>query len=310
MSTAISSEPKTVLITGASSGIGYALAKKFLQKNWQTIIVGFRQTDTDEAVKKLSLLYPKAAIKAHSADLSLAIERKVLTSEILSSYPRLDMLVNNAGAVYSQYELTTEGIEKTFALNHLGYFHLTMLLLPLLQKSPSGSILNITSRSHFEGSINYDYITGHRRTISSAELINQASTIKQKILFSVMGTHLMTAYSQSKIANVIFTKTLASKLAGTSIKINCVHPGMVRTNISTSLSNPFASLFWKFAMFANAISAEQSAEYILDALKQIDEHNLNGAYFEMNRIAEPKSSVYDENMQQLLWRKSLEWCAL
>lgn len=304
----MNNESKTVLITGATSGIGYALAEKFLQKKWRVVIVGFKQADTDNAVKKLSLLHPKAEIKAHSADLSLAIERKALATVLLSSYPRLDMLINNAGAVYSHYELTPEGIEKTFALNHLGYFQITLLLIPLLQKAPTADILNITSRNHFEGNINFDYITGRSKKPAFTPFKTTNAALKQKLLFSIMGTHLMAAYSQSKLANILFTKALATKLSETSIRVNCLHPGMVRTNITTTLSNPFARIFWKFAMFVNAILPEQSAEYIFDALKQIEEQNLNGTYFEMNRIAEPKSSVYDQNMQQLLWQKSLDWC--
>lgn len=273
-------------------------------------MLALKKPELDEAVKKLLSIYPNANIRTHTGDLSTSAERRKLTQELLDCYPYLNLLINNAGAVYSNYELTPEGIEKTFALNHLGYFHLTIALLPILKRASSAGILNVTSRNHFEGDIHLGYITGHVKKPLITSLKFRSLPFKQKVLFSIMGAHLMSAYSQSKLANVLFTKALASKLVGTSIKVNCIHPGMVRTNIASSLTNPFTRVFWKLAMFLNAIHPEQSAEYILDALKQIDELNLNGTYFEMNKIAEPKSTVYDKNMQQLLWEKSIEWCVL
>jgi retinol dehydrogenase 14 len=194
---------KVCLITGATSGIGKATAIGLANMGASVVMVGRDRGKGQAALAEIKERSANASVDLMLADLSSQEDLRRLADEFKEAYPRLDVLVNNAGVIRSRRIRTADGIEMTFAVNHLAYFLLTNLLLDVLKASAPSRIVNVASGEQRNGTIDFDDLQGE------------------------MGYKGAKAYSQSKLATVLFTYELARKLEGTGVSANCLHPGVV-----------------------------------------------------------------------------------
>lgn len=198
---------KIIVITGATSGIGRAVALSLGHCGSTLVLVGRNSRNGEELVRMIRSDSPDSAAKFFQADISNMAEVRELVSRIKNLYDRVDVLINNAGARFSQFEETSEGIERTFATNHLGHFLFTALLLEHLMRVPGARILTVGSSAHFG-------------VCSNPAWVLTRTTYERK-----------SAYGTSKLANIIFAYELARRLSGTSITSNAIDPGGVATNL-------------------------------------------------------------------------------
>ena len=218
------------------------------------------------------------------ADLSSLQEVRNLAGQVKDRYPRLDVLVNNAGAIMLSRRLSVDGIELTFALNHLSYFLLTNLLLDHLVASAPARIVNVSSSSHRKGRIRFDDLQGQRRYGG------------------------MRAYSQSKLANVFFTYDLARRLEGTGVTANALHPGLVATNFLSNNGN--LGQFLRFFMGLGGMSASKGALTNIYLAGSAEVEGVTGRFFEKSREVRSSPFSYDRAVAERLWQVSAEMIGL
>ncbi|HEY9840890.1 MAG TPA: SDR family oxidoreductase [Candidatus Obscuribacterales bacterium] len=269
---------QTFLITGATSGIGRHTALALARQDARLLIVGRDPQRTAANVKELQQQSGNSRIEGLLADLSRQSEVRALAEQVKERTDSLDLLLNNAGTVFARRRLSPDGFEQTWAVNHLAYFLLTRLLLDPLRASPAARIVNVASRGHFDGRINWDDLTYAR------------------------GYSEMKAYCQSKLANVMFTYALARRLEGSSVTVNALHPGVVATNIWSGAplwTQPLLALF-KLGM----ISPEKGAETSIFLATSAEVAGISGQYFDTCRACRSSSSSYDVPAQERLWELS------
>jgi len=275
---------KICVITGATSGIGKATALGLAKMGATVIVVGRSAERTETVVKAIQQVSGNHNIEALIADLSAQAQVRELAAAIQRKYDHLDVLVNNAGGVFLKREQSADGIEMTWALNHLSYFLLTNLLLDTLKRAPAARIVNVASNSHTSGTINFDDL----------QFTKQRS--------------LMAAYPQSKLANVMFTYELARRLNGTNVTANALHPGFVGTNFGSNngvwlkvgigLLKPFI------------LSPEQGARTSIYLASSPEVEGVTGQYFVKCKPRRSSRASYDEAAQRRLWRISEEMVGL
>jgi NAD(P)-dependent dehydrogenase (short-subunit alcohol dehydrogenase family) len=275
-------QDKVCLVTGATAGIGQVTATEVCRLGAHVIIVG-RSSERCEATQ--ALIRTAAGtdrVDSLVADLSSLSEVRRLAGLVRERYPRLDVLVNNAGAMFWKRSESTDGIEKTFALNHLSYFALTNLLLPLLRNSAPTRIVNVASDAHKGGVINFDDIQ-----------------FKQKYSG-------WKAYQQSKLANIMFTYELARRIQGSGVTANALHPGFVRTNFLQVFNDAPAG--WLIKSIANviALSPEKGARTSIYLASSPDVEGVSGRYFVKEKPVESSPQSRDQAAWERLWRLSVE----
>src|ERR1700693_3833572 len=196
---------KVVVITGATSGIGRIAAETLAAQGARIVLVARDRRRAERTLDRLREVGPHVAHRAHIADLSSLGDTKEVGARIAAEEPRIDVLINNAGNIFARRALTADGLERTFALHHMAYFVLTHMLHDRLVASSPARIVNTASRAHQGNSLDFDdlQMEKHYRP--------------------------MTAYGRSKLANILFTRQLARRLAGTGVTANCLHPGFVAT---------------------------------------------------------------------------------
>jgi NAD(P)-dependent dehydrogenase (short-subunit alcohol dehydrogenase family) len=266
---------KTVVVTGATAGIGLQTARKLAALGARIILVGRDPARCDRA---LASLHPQAgspAHIAHVADLSMLEQVRALGNRILDQEPRVDVLVNNIGAMFASRLVTGEGLEQTLALNHLGPFLLTSLLLERLRRSAPARVVNVSSEAHRMGKINFDDL----------QLTRNYSAFR--------------AYGQSKLANLLFTRELARRLEGSGVVAHALHPGFV----ASDFANGPGLTHWTMRRLASlfAISTEQGAETSVHVATSPEPQALNGLYYVKCRPSTPSSAAIDDQAARLLW---------
>jgi len=266
---------KTVLITGASAGVGLHSAIGLAKLGAEVVMVGRDEGRTAQAVELVKSQTGNQAISYLLADLSSLKDVHKLAQEFKSKYNKLDVLLNNAGAIHFWRQVSVDGYEMTLALNHLNYFLLTDLLLDMLKAGPSGRIVNVSSRAHYRGHVNFDDLqTQH-------------------------GYNAMKAYSMSKLMNVLFTYELSRRLQGKNVTANCLHPGFVASNFAVNNG------WWVrlgMAFLSGRISVEEGAKCSIYLASSPEVQRLSGKYFNYD-IKEQRSSEesYDETEAKRLW---------
>jgi len=205
---------KVCLVTGATSGIGLETAKQLARRGATVIVVGRNAEKSAATVARIRQQTGNAAVEFMLADLSSQRDIRELARQFKSRHPQLDVLVNNAGGVWISRHENADGIEMTFAVNHLGYFSLTNRLLDTLTASAPARIVNVSSALHWQARLNFDDLHFKRGIYNP-----------------------LAAYNQSKLANVLFTYELARRLNGTRVTANALHPGGVRTNHSRAMGD-------------------------------------------------------------------------
>ena len=272
---------RVCLITGSTSGIGKATAMGLASMGASIVMVSRDRGRGEAALAEIKERSSNASVDLMLADLSSQEDIRRLADEFKEAYPRLDVLINNAGVIRSKRVTTADGIEMTFAVNHLAYFLLTNLLLDVLEASAPSRIINVASGEQRNGTIDFDDLQGKKRYKGAK------------------------AYSQSKLANVLFTYELARRLEGTGVTANCLHPGAgVRTNLGSGVSGVFG--FTVRALTPLMKSPEKGAETSIYLASSPEVEGVSGRYFV--KIAEARSSdmSYDERIAGRLWEASAE----
>ena len=271
---------KTILITGATNGIGKAAAIKFAESA-KSIAFTYRNEELAEDLKnEMQKINPNLSINSFFCDFSVQDSIRECADKIKNDLKAIDLLINNAGVVNTEYSETIDGIENTFAVNHLGYFLFTNLLLDLIKKESESRIINVSSAAHH-------FVKGM-----------QWDDINYKDDFK-MG---LKAYGQSKLGNILFTKQLAKKLQKDGVTVNAIHPG----GVNTSLGNQNNSLLGRVLkiilkpFFRSPLKGANTIIY----LAEIDGLSITGAYWVDGRVA--KTSHYSKNEAEAekLWRLS------
>jgi NAD(P)-dependent dehydrogenase (short-subunit alcohol dehydrogenase family) len=275
---------KVCLITGGTSGIGLITAEALTQAGATVIIVGRSPEKTQSAVRAIQEKAGSQNVEYLLGDLSNQAEVRRMAADFHQRHHQLHVLINNAGAVFMSRRLSQDGIEITFALNHLAYFLLTNLLLDLLIASAPSRIINVSSAAHTSQQINL------------SDLQNQQKYNSWK------------AYGQSKLANLYFTYQLARRLDGTGVTVNALHPGFVATNFGRSNGGLFNPIF-KLAQLA-AISPEEGAKTSIYLATSPDVNGVTGKYFVKSKLVSSSPVSYDENIARKLWEISQEMTGL
>jgi NAD(P)-dependent dehydrogenase (short-subunit alcohol dehydrogenase family) len=269
---------KTIVATGATSGIGEAAVLALAGMGARIVIIARDEARAKATMQKLEARAPGLDHRLHLADLSSIAETRKVGAAIAASEPRIDVLINNAGALFSRRRVTPEGLELTFALNHMAYFVLTEALLDRLIASAPARIVSTSSIAHERESLDFN-------DLQSAD-----------------GYGGLKVYSRSKLANILFTRELARRLAGTGVTANCLHPGVVKTRFGESsggflgLLIPFLRLFF--------ISPEQGAETIVYLASSPEAADTNGGYFVKRKLTEPSAAARDDAAAKRLWIES------
>ena len=272
------------LITGATSGIGAAAAQQLASLGATVVMVGRNERKCVLQIETMRRSVPKARLDFLVADLSSQQQIRRLAGQFAARYPRLDVLVNNAGAIFGKRGVSVDGLEMTFALNHLGYFLLTNLLLDRLKASASARIVVVSSSAHEGGTIQFEDLQSER------------------------GYDRMAAYAQSKLANLLFTYALARRLEGTHVTANALHPGWVATNFGSNanwLKTKLAHL-----LLRGMISSEEGAKTITYLAASPGVEGISGRYFTQCKEIRSSKQSYDEAIAERLWVISEELVGL
>ena len=271
---------KVCLITGGSSGVGKATALGLANKGANVVIVGRDRSRGEAARTEIVEKSANELVDVMLADLSSQESIRQLAEDFADRYGRLHVLINNAGVFISKRTLTVDGIETTFAVNHLAPFLLTYLLLDVLEASAPARIINVTSSGERSGTINFDDLQGEGRYSG------------------------FRAYNQSKLAMILFTYELARRLEGTGVTVNCVHPGVVVTNLGRGSSGSFGLLLRLMRPFFS--SPGKGAETPIYVASSPEVEGVNGKYFAKRAEARSSEQSCDEATGRRLWQVSAE----
>ena len=269
---------KRCLVTGATAGIGRETARALARQGAGVVLVARDRARGEAVLAELAALgggEPELLV----GDLALQRDVRRIAGEFLRRHARLDVLVNNAGAIFAERELTAEGVERTFAVNHLAYFLLTGLLRPALEAAPSARVVSVSSDAHRAARrFDFDDVQGERRYIAFG------------------------AYAQSKLANILFTYELARRLAGTRVTANCLHPGVIRSGFGRNNRGLTGFLFAVGAPFM--ASPARGAATTIYLASSPDVEGVTGRYFRRRRPARSSSASNDPDAARRLWELS------
>lgn len=274
---------KVVLITGATQGIGLATAKALAPLGATLVLVGRDPQRTAEAVAAVKALQPaqegaSGGVEFLLADLSSMEAVRTLAAQFKSRFQRLDVLVNNAGGVFTKRELTVDGFERTFALNHLSYFLLTTLLLDVLKASAPSRIINVSSDAASGGRLNFDDVMGERKYRG------------------------FVAYCHSKLANMFFTQELARRLESSGVTVNAVHPGVVASGFGR---NTPGFLKWVLSLVGGfMLTPEKGAGTSVFLATSPTVQGVTGKYFKKSKAATWPRPARNDEARARLWTLS------
>jgi NAD(P)-dependent dehydrogenase (short-subunit alcohol dehydrogenase family) len=269
---------KTVVITGATSGIGQVAAERLARQGARLLLVARDPRRTAATLARIEAIAPAAGHGVYEADLSRLSEMKRVAAEIARAEARIDVLINNAGAFFSARRLTEDGLERTFALNHMAYFVLTCALIDRLKAAAPSRIVSTASAAHRGARLDFADLQGEK------------------------GYDGYKAYGRSKLCNILFTRELARRLAGTGITANCLHPGFVATRFGNQAGGLISYGIRIAKLFA--ISPEEGAETIVHLATSPEVAKISGGYFYKSRPATPTAEAQDDAAAKRLWAES------
>jgi NAD(P)-dependent dehydrogenase (short-subunit alcohol dehydrogenase family) len=280
----ISVQSKVCLVTGATSGIGAVAVRELARLGATVVLVGRDPQKAAAAVAQIRAQTGNPNVEALLADLSSQRQVRELASQFLQRHQRLDVLVNNAGGIWMRRQDTVDGLEMTFAVNHLAYFLLTHLLLDALRSSPSARVVNVASRAHQRAALDFDDLMGRQRYNG------------------------WRAYCRSKLANLLFTYELARRLEGTSVTVNALHPGWVATGFGGN--NGWLGRLYRLLARCLTIGPEKGARTVVYLASSPEVAGINGRYFVRERPVPSSPASCDVADARRLWRISLELTGL
>jgi retinol dehydrogenase-14 len=267
---------KTVLITGGTGGIGKATAIGLAALGARVAITGRDLGRAEAAAADIRGTTGNPNVDAFGADLSSQVEVRRLAAEVLKAYPRLDVLINNVGGFWATRHVTADGLEHTFAVNHLAAYLLTNLLLDRLKASAPARVVTVASNAQSLGKIDFEDLQGERRY--SGQM----------------------AYNQSKLADVMFTYELARRLEGTGVTATVLHPGVVRTGFGAEdLSRIFKLLVPLWRPFMKTPHDGAATSIYLASSPKVE--GVTGMYFANSRPLSSNKAAYDEDAAARLW---------
>lgn len=262
------------LVTGANSGIGKEVTISLVMQDIHVLMISRNINRGKTALNQIKQLTGKDNITLLICDLSSQAAINQLATKLNKGYPRLDVLINNAGVVLKEKCYSEDNIEMTLATNHLGPFLLTERLLPLLQKSQHARIINVSSAIHHVGKIDTSDMQFDKRPY-----------------------RFMSAYAQSKLLLNLMTFQMAKRLSNTNIRINAIHPGAVKTHIGTDSANTyFLRAMDKLIKFF-CLSPEKAAKPIVELATSAEYQHINGQYFTKGKARKANKRCYEESLQ-------------
>ncbi|MCY3779135.1 MAG: SDR family oxidoreductase [Chloroflexi bacterium] len=276
---------KRVLITGATNGIGKQAALELATMGAEIVIVGRDEIKTRKVSVDIKRTSGNSNVEMLVADLSSMDEIRRIAAEFRDKHQRLDVLLNNAGAVFSEYQQSADGYEMTFALNHISYYLLTNLLL---------DIIKLTAHEH-----------GEARIINVSSSAHRNASLRLDNLRDQKGYSFMNSYGASKLMNVLFTYELARQLEDTTVTVNAVHPGLVDTGFGHNTRGLWSSII-KILQKLFAISPQKGAETLVYLASSPDAAGISGKYWNEKQQKRSSDISYDRSQQTALWEYSAD----
>lgn len=276
---------KTVVITGGTGGIGLQAALALAAMDARLVLIGRDRVRGEAAREWLARIRPGLAVDVHYADLSRFDEVRRVAAALDASLDRIDVLVNNAGAIFNRRETTVDGLERTFALNHMSYFLLTELLRDKLTRSAPARIVSVASEAHRGARLDFGDL--------------QSST----------GYFGWKVYRRSKLCNILFTRELAGRLAGSGVTANCLHPGFVATAIGDNTTGLFRRGV-RFLKRFFARTPEEGARTSIYTVSAPELAGVTGGYFVDCKPAQPSPEAMDDEAARRLWEASARLAGL
>lgn len=274
------SRPRVCLLTGATLGIGRGAAEALAPMGMELVLVARDRARLEALATELRKRSPGARVGVLAGDLSRMSEVRRIAGEFRATHPRLDVLLNNAGALFARRELTPEGLERTLALNHLAYFVLTEELLPVLRSSSPARIVNVSSDAHRGSRLDLDdlnYARGRYRPF--------------------------VAYGRSKLMNILFTRELSRRLEGTGVTANAMHPGFVRSGFGQNNQGFLGKLIKLGQAFAR--TPERGARTLVYLATSPQVEGVTGKYFHDERESRTSAAALDMEVARRLWDASV-----
>lgn len=270
---------KRVLLTGGTDGIGKEAARQLVRMGADMVITGRNQEKTEKVVEEIRDEAQGGSVEYLLADFASQAQVRVLAEEYRARYDRLDVLINNAGTSYLRRQLSEDGIEMTFAVNHLASFLLTKLLLDMVRASAPARIINTSSSAHYRDVLDFDDLNMQH------------------------GYWIMKAYGQSKLANVLFTYELARRLEGSGVTANVVHPGFVNTNVARE-NNGLLLKVLQPLIFRGGMPVEQGAATTVYLASSLEVEGVTGKFFVDCKEKRSSELSHDRENQRRLWQVS------
>jgi len=271
---------KTVVITGATSGIGEVAACSLAEQGARIVMIARDRSRGEQTLQRLESIAAGRNHVAHYANLSRLAEMKRVAEVIATSEPQIDVLINNAGALFATRQVTGEALEMTFATNHIAYFVVTSLLLERLKATPGARIVCTASDAHKRAKLDFD-------------------DLQMEKGYSGFGM-----YSRTKLMNILFTRELARRLEGTGVTVNCLHPGFVATRFADG--NPGLGAFVVKAAKKFALTPEEGAKTITYLASSPEANGVTGKYFHKCAQELPSAEAQNDADARRLWDVSVQ----
>ena len=278
--TAASMVGKTVVMTGATSGLGAVAAEVLATRGARIVLIARDRGRADAVLARLKARDPHARHTVHLADLSSITEVKRVAAEVAAAEPRIDVLVNNAGAMFGQRQVTADGLERTFATNHMAYFILTLGLRASLAAMGAGA-----------------------RVVSTASTAHRGARYDPADVQCLTNYTSFGAYGRSKLYNILFTRELARRWRPLGIAANCFHPGVVATRFGDNTGGMLGPIIRVVKLFA--ISPEKGSRTLIYLASAPEVAGSTGAYFDKCKPVAPTEAAQDDVAAAALWSESL-----
>ena len=269
---------KVIVITGATSGIGQVAAERLAGMGARLVLVARDQVRGRAMLARMRERAPGIVHSIHYADLSRLFEMRRAAAEIAAAESRIDVLINNAGALFTSRQVTEDGLERTFATNHMAYVVLTHGLRERLMASAPARVINTASNAHKRARLDFDDLQ------------------------SAHGYRGFKVYGRSKLCNILYTRELARRWAGTGVTANCLHPGFVATRFADQSGGLFSYIVRMAKTFA--ISPEKGADTIVYLASSSEVAHVSGGYFYKCRPVTPSKEAQDDAAAKRLWLES------
>ncbi|RWS04722.1 retinol dehydrogenase 12-like protein [Dinothrombium tinctorium] len=277
---------KTVIITGGNTGIGKETAIDLAKRGGKIILACRNAERAEKAVEEIKQASNSQNVQFYLMDLSSLRSVREATERILKNEDKIDILINNAGIMMTPFAKTVDGYESQFATNHLGHFLFTLLLMKRIKETNGAKIINVSSEGHRWSSLNFEDLNSENNYSS------------------------LTAYANSKLANILFTRELSRRLVGTDIHVYALHPGFVDTELARSVDSRVFKYFIDFWMKWMAKTAKQGAQTTIYCAVDENAAKETGLYYAECKPTKPSKQALNNETAERLWEKSLEMVGL